>query len=116
MDERVICQGGYEVTGIDISPDMIAIAKLRDCNARFLVSDYEDCSISGKFDAAVIYGALHHADDAQRVVKNIYDCLSTPFSPAGVAFQRVTTGRAGIFALDLPAIDGSLRRIQVSLA
>jgi SAM-dependent methyltransferase len=64
------------VTGIDISPDMIAIAKLRNCNARFLVSDYEDRAIPGKFDAAVIHDALHHADEERRVVKNIYDCLS----------------------------------------
>jgi 2-polyprenyl-3-methyl-5-hydroxy-6-metoxy-1,4-benzoquinol methylase len=73
---ELFARAGHEVTGIDISPDMIAIAKLRNCNARFLVSDYEDRAISGKFDAAVIYDALHHADDEQRVVKNIYDCLS----------------------------------------
>jgi SAM-dependent methyltransferase len=62
---ELFAKAGYEVTGIDISPDMIALAKLRDCSARFVVSDYEVGPIAGKFDAAVIYDALHHADDEQ---------------------------------------------------
>lgn len=52
---ELFAKAGYEVTGIDISPDMIALAKLRDCSARFVVSDYEVGPIAGKFDAAVIY-------------------------------------------------------------
>jgi 2-polyprenyl-3-methyl-5-hydroxy-6-metoxy-1,4-benzoquinol methylase len=72
---ELFAKAGYEVTGIDISPDMIALAKRRNCNARFLVSDYEVDAILGKYDAAVIYDALHHADDESLVIKNLLDAL-----------------------------------------
>jgi SAM-dependent methyltransferase len=72
---ELFAKAGYDVTGIDISPDMIALSKRRDCSARFLVSDYEVGPIAGSFDAAVIYDALHHADDEARVIRNIFDRL-----------------------------------------
>ena len=75
MDKRVVFQGRYEVTGIDISPGMIALAQRRDCGARFLILDYEVGPIPGEFDAAVIYDALHHAEIEYRVIKNVYDAL-----------------------------------------
>src|SRR5712664_1209535 len=75
MDKRVVFQGRYEVTGIDISPGMIALAQRRDCGARFLILDYEVGPIPGEFDAAVIYDALHHAEIEYPVIKNVYDAL-----------------------------------------
>lgn len=77
---ELFAKAGYDVTGIDISPDMIALAKRRDCGARFLVTDYEVGPIAGSFDAAVIYDALHHADNETSVVKNIFNALA----PGGV--------------------------------
>lgn len=75
MDKRVVFQGRYEVTGIDISPGMIALAQRRDCGARFLILDYEVGPIPGEFDASVIYDALHHAEIEYPVIKNVYDAL-----------------------------------------
>jgi SAM-dependent methyltransferase len=75
MDKRVVSQGRYEVTGIDISPGMIALAQHRDCGARFLILDYEVGPIPGEFDAAVIYDAPHHAEIEYLVIKNVYDAL-----------------------------------------
>jgi SAM-dependent methyltransferase len=77
---EVFSKAGYSVTGIDISADMIDIAKRRNCSAVFRVADYETAAIDGKFDAAVIYDALHHADDASLVIRNIYNALA----PGGV--------------------------------
>jgi 2-polyprenyl-3-methyl-5-hydroxy-6-metoxy-1,4-benzoquinol methylase len=77
---ELLSKAGYEVTGIDISNDMIEIAKQRTCSVRFLVADYESGSIGETFDAAVIYDALHHSDDEYLVIKNIYDALV----PSGV--------------------------------
>jgi SAM-dependent methyltransferase len=74
---ELFSKAGYAATGIDISPDMIALAKRRSCGAQFLVSDYEVGPIDGKFDAAVIYDALHHADNEYLVIKNIYEVLAT---------------------------------------
>jgi 2-polyprenyl-3-methyl-5-hydroxy-6-metoxy-1,4-benzoquinol methylase len=72
---ELFARAGHEVTGIDISPDMIAIAKLRDCTAQFIVVDYEVGTIPGKFDAAVVYDALHHADNETAVIRNVFNAL-----------------------------------------
>lgn len=67
---------GYDVIGLDISPDMIELANKRSCRAKFLVCDYETGPIPGGFDVAVIYDALHHAEDEMSVLRNIYNALS----------------------------------------
>ena len=67
---------GYEVLGLDISPDMIDLANMRSGKARFLVCDYETGPIPGGFDVAVIYDALHHAEDELSVLRNVFSALS----------------------------------------
>lgn len=67
---------GYEVLGLDISPDMIDLANMRSGKAKFSVCDYETGPIPGGFDVAVIYDALHHAEDELSVLQNIYNALS----------------------------------------
>ena len=65
---EIFARCGYSVVGLDIAPDMIAIARRRitgSLDLRFEVCDYEAPSDLGKFDAIVIYDALHHAEDEQ---------------------------------------------------
>lgn len=57
---------GYEVLGLDISPDMIELANKRLGKAKFSVCDYETGPIPGGFNIAIIYDALHHAEDELR--------------------------------------------------
>ena len=62
---RLFARRGYDVVGVDISPDMVAQAR-RDSildNLRFLVGDYEEMQFDEAFDAAVFYDSLHHALD-----------------------------------------------------
>jgi protein-L-isoaspartate O-methyltransferase len=73
---ELFAKAGYEVMGLDIAGDMIDLAKQRNCTATFMVSDYEVGPIPGIYDAAVIYDALHHADDARLVIKNVFDVLT----------------------------------------
>jgi SAM-dependent methyltransferase len=67
---------GYEVLGLNISPDMIELANKRSGLAKFSVCDYESGPIPGGFDIAFIYDALHHAEDEMSVLQNIYNALS----------------------------------------
>lgn len=72
---EMLARCGYSVVGLDIAPDMIAIARRRitgSLDLRFEVCDYEAPSDLGKFDAIVIYDALHHAEDEQGVLANAF--------------------------------------------
>jgi SAM-dependent methyltransferase len=105
---ELFAKAGYEVTGIDISPDMIALANRRNCSARFLVADYEVGPIFGKFDAAVIYDALHHAENEYLVIKNVFDALV----PGGL-FITIEPGRGhstATYSLDAVAKYGTTEK------
>ena len=82
---------GYNVIGIDISPDMIGLAE-KLCegvrNVEFHALDYEKGFDLGSFDCAVIYEALHHADNPGAAVRSIYEALK----PGGT-FVTIEPGR-----------------------
>jgi 2-polyprenyl-3-methyl-5-hydroxy-6-metoxy-1,4-benzoquinol methylase len=71
-------QGGYQVTGLDISCDMIDIAqkyRKRGGKIDFITGDYEFCAFNQKYDAAVFYDCLHHALDETAALKCAYNAL-----------------------------------------
>lgn len=73
---ELFARRGYDVLGLDISPDMIEIAGERVApNLAFEVCDYESGTVPKGFDVAIIYDALHHADDTAAVIRNIHDAL-----------------------------------------
>ncbi len=74
---------GYEVTGIDISPELIEIAQQRTACVpydvdhetplltRFLVHDVERAPLAETFDAVVCYDSLHHFEDEHAVFRHL---------------------------------------------
>lgn len=74
---------GYDVTGIDISPELIAMADERlgkvpygsdhekGLTYRFLVHDIEDAALAETFDSIICYDSLHHFEDEQAVLKHL---------------------------------------------
>ena len=74
---------GYDVTGIDISPDLIAISQDRirtlppmidpetPIRCRFLVHDIEGSALAEKFDATICYDAIHHLEDAAAALRHL---------------------------------------------
>ena len=71
---------GYDVTGMDISEDMIRYARLNAeryqlDNAVFVAGDYEDSAFETEFDCAVFYDSLHHAIDPDRAIQTVYRAL-----------------------------------------
>src|SRR5690606_17891469 len=78
---------GYRTMGIDISPDMIDVARARigglgfpargeGLDVSFAVMDSEAFSLGRTFDAAVIYDALHHFADERAVLANVFAHLN----------------------------------------
>lgn len=75
---KMFAQSGYEVVGIDISPNMILLAEKLCAGMKkisFQVADYEKGLELGVFDCAVIYEALHHADNPGAAVASIFAAL-----------------------------------------
>ena len=98
---------GYDVTGIDISPDLIEISRDRirvlppnvdpetPIRCRFLVHDLELGPLDEKFDAIVCYDAMHHMEDAPSAIRNLAAMLPI----GGILFvlegNRPAPGSAG---------------------
>ncbi len=80
-----LAKAGYEVVGVDISEDMIALAERNRSfygaeSLSFVVSDYETLGFEEEFDAAVFYDSLHHAIDEKEALA----CAFRALKPGGV--------------------------------
>jgi SAM-dependent methyltransferase len=71
---ELLARCGYSVTGIDISPDMVEIARERiaalgdigegiEAQAEFHAMPVRELPWSSRFDAAILYDTMHHFDD-----------------------------------------------------
>jgi 2-polyprenyl-3-methyl-5-hydroxy-6-metoxy-1,4-benzoquinol methylase/glycosyltransferase involved in cell wall biosynthesis len=79
---------GYEVKGIDISPDLIEMSRERikrvpydvdhetSIRCSFAVHDVESDPLAEKFDAIICYDSLHHFEDENAVMRNLSAMLS----------------------------------------
>jgi SAM-dependent methyltransferase len=77
----LLAQRGYDVTGIDISPDGVALAERLKAERQirhvsFRVGDYESVSITPPADYAIFHDALHHAESEQDAVNAAYRALA----------------------------------------
>jgi SAM-dependent methyltransferase len=76
----LFAERGYDVLGLDISPDAIAMAeRLKSArnlrNATFRVADYEDVQVEPPADYAVFHDALHHAESPEAALRAAYRAL-----------------------------------------
>jgi SAM-dependent methyltransferase len=74
---------GYEVRGIDISPDLVEMSRERvarvpygvdhetPLRCTFQVHDIERAPLAEEFDAAICYDSLHHFEDERAVVRHL---------------------------------------------
>lgn len=78
---------GYDVTGIDISADLVRMAQERlervpydldhetQVRCRFLTHDIELAPLAEKFDAVICYDSLHHLVDEHAVFRHLASML-----------------------------------------
>ena len=75
---RWLARAGYQVTGLDISPRMIEIAR-EQAGAENLDVDFRDADIEalsemdelGSFDGALCYDMLHHVERPELVLRGL---------------------------------------------
>jgi SAM-dependent methyltransferase len=74
---------GYDVTGIDIAPDLVEMSRERlerlpfqvdpetRLKYRFVVHDIEGAPLAETFDAVICYDSLHHFEDEEAVFRHL---------------------------------------------
>lgn len=69
---------GADVTGIDISPEMIKLAerKYAGTGVRFICGDVETADVGQGFDAIVVYNAFPHFPDPERLIAHLSGLLA----------------------------------------
>lgn len=69
---------GADVTGIDISPEMIKLAeqKYAGTGVRFICGDVEAADVGQSFDAIVVYNAFPHFPDPERLISRLSKLLA----------------------------------------
>lgn len=69
---------GADVTGIDISPEMIKLAerKYAGTGVRFICGDIETADVGQGFDAIVVYNAFPHFHDPERLIFRLSGLLA----------------------------------------
>jgi 2-polyprenyl-3-methyl-5-hydroxy-6-metoxy-1,4-benzoquinol methylase len=70
---------GADVEGYDISPGMVEVARANAAaqrlDATFEVGDYEELELGRRFDAVMIYEALHHSHHPELVLATAHKAL-----------------------------------------
>jgi SAM-dependent methyltransferase len=76
---QLIALRGYAVTGIDISPEAIELAKAsaaaRGVHVDYRVADYEEPNLPSENDVAIFHDALHHAESETAALRAAYAAL-----------------------------------------
>ena len=105
-----LSRGASVVVGVDISPEMIAVAKgkIADSRVSFVCADAETGNFGKDFDCIVVYNAFPHFSDPEVLISN----LSSMLAPGGTltvahGMSRETInlhhgGRAGKVSRSLP--------------
>lgn len=66
---------GADIVGIDISENMVKIAREKFPEATVICGDATNFAFGEKFDVIMIYNAFPHFDEAQKLIENLSQAL-----------------------------------------
>lgn len=113
----MLARRGFDVVGVDISPDAIAAGRQqRDVlglsKLDFQIADYEGLEAADEsFDAAIFFSSLHHAEDEAAALQNAFRILKPngiliAFEPGeghgGTRASRQAVEEFGVHEKDMP--------------
>ncbi len=99
------------VTGIDISSEMVRIAKQKFPGTEIICGDAEEYSFNKKFDIIMIYNAFPHFPNSEGLIKNLYKYLkesgriTIAHSMSREEIQSRHEKRASKVSLELPTAE-----------
>jgi SAM-dependent methyltransferase len=88
-------RGGAKVTGVDLTPRSIEIARKRfqvyGLPGEFLLGDAENLSFPDEsFDGAYSFGVLHHTPDTQKAIGEVYRILRPGTTATVMLYNRTS--------------------------
>ena len=95
------------VTGIDISPEMVKIARSKFPQVDVICGDVEETAFSRQFDAVMVYNAFPHFPEPERLITVLAGLvkpggrLSVAHSMSRHALTQHHEGRASAVSIDL---------------
>ena len=99
------------VTGIDISPEMVKIAKKKFPETEIICGDAEEYIFNKSFDVIMIYNAFPHFPNPEKLIENLARYLkdngriSIAHSMSRAEIQSRHRKRAAKVSLELPTAD-----------
>ena len=68
---------GAEITGIDISENMVKTAREKFPDVKIICGDATDFHFDEKFDVIMIYNAFPHFDEPEKLINNLAEALNS---------------------------------------
>jgi len=69
---ELLAERGYEVVGIDISPNMIEIARTKGSGVKYYVQDVSELDLGRRFDLAIsLFDSLNYIIDVEKLAQAI---------------------------------------------
>lgn len=110
-------EAGYPVTGLDLSPHMLAYARENTAaylgadraagpRAHFVQADAADFALAGQFGLAIsLYDAINHLPDLA-ALRNCFRCTAAAVAPGGAFIFDLNT-RRGLRRWNVTSVDDS---------
>lgn len=99
---------GADVTAVDISPEMVKIARSKFPYINIICGDVEEIDFAQKFDAVMIYNAFPHFPNPERLIKKLSELLrkggrlSVAHGMSREALLKHHSEKASAVSLELP--------------
>lgn len=100
-------RGAAAVTGIDISPEMVKVARSKFPEVQVICGDVEEVDFGQKFDAVMVYNAFPHFPDPANLIRVLADLvkpggkLSVAHGMSRAALSSHHAGRASTVSIEL---------------
>ncbi len=84
LHDKELALRGYNITGLDLSEEMINLAKKRNPNSKFIVGSMSNFELGDKFDAVIcMFSALGYLTENKQL-GGFFNCIKKHLKPDGL--------------------------------
>ena len=105
INARICLDNGLKFKGIDLSSEMIELAKARCPEGEFAIQDVNNLDLNDKYEAVIASFIIVHLDDNQMM--RLIDKISNILKPSGYLYISFMTGKKAGYEFTSFSQDGS---------